>query len=102
MIVPANDNAPRHLRRVDLRFLSPCPPGFDTVLGYLAKVNPGLLDLIDRDPSATLRDGYWLCHRAKERDIKTVKVEACPWLRKQGITTVNAYPVELLEERLGD
>jgi len=87
--------------RVDIRFLSPCPPGFDTVLGYLAKHDPVVLDLLDRDPEATKRDGFWLKHRARERELEVVKVEACPWLRQNGIRWVNAYPTSLLAERFG-
>lgn len=85
--------------RVDIRFLSPCPPGYDTVLGYLAKHDPIVLELLDRDPDATKRDGYWLMHRARERGLEVVKVEACPWLRQNGIKMVNAYPQSLLAER---
>lgn len=87
--------------RVDLRLLSPCPAGYDTVLGYLAKVNPGLLELMDRSPEATQRDGFWLRHRCAESGLDWLRVDACPWLRSLGIEKVNAYPVKLLAQRFG-
>lgn len=85
--------------RVDLRYLSPVPPGYDTILGYLAKVNPEMLELIDKDPEATQRDGFWLPHQAKKRGMAVIKVDACLWLSKFGVSAVNAYPVSLLAER---
>lgn len=83
------------------RFLSEVPEGFDTVLGYLARNNPEALFLMGPDAEATARDGFWLTHRCKQRGIKPVKVEACAHLIEQGIFVVNAYPISLLEERLG-
>jgi hypothetical protein len=100
MMHAANDNEPRR-PRVDLRLLSPCPPGWDTVLGYIAKANPDLFELMDKVPSSTLRDGYWLTHRCREQGVVPLKVPACHWLRKAGIEQVNAYPLSLLEKRLG-
>ncbi|WP_018123356.1 hypothetical protein [Desulfovibrio oxyclinae] len=80
-------------------FLSDCPEGYDTVLGYLAKRHPDLLDLIDKEPEATTRDGFWLMHRCKERGIKRLRVKACPFLQAFGITEVWSYPIGLLKER---
>ena len=97
---PANDNvAPG----TPLHYVSAlCPPGWDTVLGYLAKTNPDLLNIMDRTPEATQRDGYWLTARTRKRyGVEPVKVPACLWLQRQGIETVNAYPLTLLRERLG-
>jgi hypothetical protein len=99
-MIAANDNMHRP-PRVDLTLLSPCPPGWDTVLGYIAKTNPDLFELMDKVPESTLRDGFWLTHRCRERGVKPIKVPACHWLRKAGVEAVNAYPVELLERRLG-
>jgi hypothetical protein len=87
--------------RVDLRYLSPCPTGHDTVLGYLAKHNPGVLELLDQEPDATRVDGVKLREVAKRRGIELLKVEACPWLRGFGIQTVNAYPIRLLADHFG-
>lgn len=87
--------------RVDLRYLSPCPTGYDTVLGYLAKHNPGVLELLDKEPDATRVDGIKLREAAKRRGIEWQKVEACPWLRSFGIQMVNAYPIRLLADHFG-
>jgi hypothetical protein len=54
------------------------PAGFDTVLGYLAKCHPDVLDTFDyAEPSATQRDGFWLMHRC-------VKLASClcMWSRR--------------------
>jgi hypothetical protein len=85
------------------QYMSPCPEGYDTVLGYLAKNHPADLEFMDTDPEATVRDGFWLTARAKAKGIKMCKVLAPEVLRKQGrhIEMVNAYPVSLLAERLG-
>lgn len=80
-------------------YVSPCPEGYDTILGYLAKHNPEALELIDKDPDATQRDGFWCMHRSRERGITVQKVAAPKFLAKFGIDEVNAYPIELLEER---
>ncbi|CAB4139640.1 hypothetical protein UFOVP347_50 [uncultured Caudovirales phage] len=77
------------------------PAGFDTVLGYLSKHCPEHLALIDHMPSATSRDGWWLCHRIRERGLPLHSVPACAFLRAHGIERVNAYPVGLLRERFG-
>lgn len=85
------------------QYVSPCPDGFDTVLGYIAKHRPEVLDFMDMNPEATTRDGFWLTNQAKVRKLKVCKVLAPEVLRKQGrhIEMVNAYPVSLLAERLG-
>lgn len=78
------------------------PPGFDTVLGYLAKHHPDILDEVDYgDPSVTQRDGFWCMHQAKRRGRKPVTVDAPPALRRIGIPHVNAWPVEILRHRWG-
>jgi hypothetical protein len=65
------------------------PAGFDTVLGYFSKNMPGAFELMDDPIIGTLRDGHWL-----------VKVPAPSSLMEMGINELNAYPVELLEERI--
>lgn len=78
------------------------PPGFDTVLGYLAKYHPDVLATFDyAEPAATQRDGFWLSHRTRERGLPPFTVEAPPVLREQGIMNVRAYPVALLAQRWG-
>ncbi|PBB68123.1 hypothetical protein CK228_13515 [Mesorhizobium sp. WSM4312] len=78
------------------------PVGFNTVLGYLAEVNPEALDLMGDPIADTQRDGYWLTHQASRRDIQIISVEAPAPLKAVGIEMVNAYPVELLRKRLGE
>lgn len=84
-----------------LRFVSPCPEGYDTVLGYLAAVDPWSLLAGLWDPEATQRDGFWCKHRCERKAFDVIKVPAPAVLVEQGIRTVNAYPVEVLKERLG-
>lgn len=54
---------------------------------------------MDATAEATIRDGWWLTHRCRERGIEPLKVRVCPWLARQGIFEVNAYPVDLLRRR---
>lgn len=85
--------------RVDIRYLSPCPPGYDTVLGYLAKRDPETLGMLEQDPSATADDGVWCRARCITLGLAFTTVEACPWLRLQhGVRKVHAYPVQVLHE----
>lgn len=76
------------------------PEGFDTVLGYFSKYMPGAFDLMDDPVTGTLRDGHWLTHQASRRGIGIIKVPAPQTLMEMGISELNAYPVELLEERI--
>lgn len=76
------------------------PEGYETVIGYYARYNPWALKMELDKPEATLRDGYWLMHRANERRIKVVKVPAPELFVSQGIDMVNAYPLNLLRERM--
>jgi hypothetical protein len=74
------------------------PEGRDTVLGYLAKHHPEMLELMDFDrPCATARDGFWLAHRWKQVEY----VPAPDVLRAKGILRVRCWPVALLERRFG-
>ncbi|MER8418759.1 hypothetical protein [Mesorhizobium sp. M1329] len=78
------------------------PAGYDTVLNYLARTNPEALDLMGDPVADTQRDGFWLKHQASRRDLQITSVEAPAPLKEVGIEMVNAYPIELLRERLGD
>ena len=77
------------------------PRGFETVLGYLAKRAPRLLELMEPKADSTLRDGFWLKRQSERRGYHVPKVRAPKFLRDQGIQTVNAYRLELLAERFG-
>lgn len=82
------------------------PQGYDTVLGYLAKYHPDVLDHVDYyDPTVTQRDGWKLSHQVATRALggnwDCVYVDAPPCLRLSNIERVRAYPVELLAKRWG-
>jgi hypothetical protein len=83
--------------------VSDVPPGWDTVLGYLAKYRPDILAMFDyADPSATQRDGFWLAHQVKRRGRGEVRfVLSPPILQRAGIASVRAYPLDLLQRRFG-
>jgi hypothetical protein len=87
-------------------YMSPDPrcrtAGYNTALGYLAKVNPEALALIGDILTETQRDGFWLMHKCRRKGITPIKVKAPAVLRENGIYTVNMYPVELLRERFGE
>jgi hypothetical protein len=91
-----------HEINADARYLSPCPRGYDTVLGYLAKNYPERLAIMDQTADATMRDGWWLRGECLRQDIAPVKVKAPAFLREQGIEEVNAYPYALLHHRFSD
>lgn len=78
------------------------PKSYDTVLGFLAKHHPDVLECFDyTDPTATQRDGYWLAHRCREQGIPPTYVDAPPVLQERDIVQVRAYPIDLLEQRWG-
>lgn len=82
-------------------FVSPdVPDGYDTVLGYLAKTQKGILRSMDEPVLSTYRDSLWLVSQASMRKIATVYVEAPEASKMLGFDKVMAFPVELLEERL--
>lgn len=84
----------------DPDFKSPgVPEGYETVVGYLSQYETRVWELMDHYAEATQRDGWWLMHKARERKLNVFKVQACPWLVRQGIFEVNAYPIALLIER---
>jgi hypothetical protein len=75
------------------------PEDYETVVGYLSQYEARVWELMDHYAEVTQRDGWWLMHRARERNLNVYKVQACPWLIRQGIFEVNAYPISLLRER---
>lgn len=82
-------------------YLSPCPAGFNTVIGYMAIHHPAALEIIEDIVEGTQRDGFWLTRRCRLRYLPIVKVCAPLVLQELGIREVNAYPEFLLEERMG-
>jgi hypothetical protein len=99
-LLPAFQKKPCGFAATD-DFKSVTPKGWNTVLGYLAVEQPAMLALMEEPVSDTVRDGCWLVHRCRELHIEPIKVPAPAIARAQGITEVNAYPVSLLERRLG-
>lgn len=77
------------------------PPGYDTILGYLATTSPEMLELMEEPVADTCRDGWWLRHRCRERGDEPIKVMAPRVCQDRGIEVVNAYPLDLLERRFG-
>ncbi|MEY9719252.1 hypothetical protein ABIA22_001742 [Sinorhizobium fredii] len=76
------------------------PKGYNTVVGFLAETHPEVLDLMDDPVSGTARDGYWLTHRANRTGRTVHKVDAPAPFKDMGIDELNAYPLDLLAERL--
>lgn len=83
-------------------YLTACPEGYDTVVGWLSVNRPDVIVTLGDAPACTQRDGFWLMHRCRERGIPEVWVRAPKVLADQGIDKVRAYPADLLAERLGE
>lgn len=83
----------------------PMPEGYATIFDWIMdnreRIDPArLLDVFADPRFTTARDAFWCCHRARERGIEYVHVPAPNVIAAQCDTaTVNAYPVELIEER---
>lgn len=77
--------------------------GYDTVLGFLSKHDPFILEMMVCPVEETQRDGFWLMHRARERGLTSISVPAPKVVRDlyPSIETVKAWPVALLHERFG-
>lgn len=82
-------------------YTTPCPEGWDTVVGYLAKHRPEVIAALGEAAEVTQRDGFWLMHRTRERGLPVVWVRASRVLQEQDVMQVRAWPVDLLSERLG-
>ncbi|RWP18886.1 MAG: hypothetical protein EOR00_09635 [Mesorhizobium sp.] len=89
--VPSNPTSP---------WDSAVPEGYDTVVGYFARTLPSAFDMMEDPIFGTQRDGFWCSNQARARDIQVVRVEAPEAMKQIGIETINAYPIELLEERI--
>ena len=82
-------------------FGSPCVPGYDTVVGYLAKYHPEMIDLLSDPIADTRRDGILLARECKRKGRDVHKVDAPTIFQDEGIATLNSYPVDLLKVRFG-
>lgn len=82
-------------------FASDCPPGYDTVVGYLAKYHPDMLDLLADPIADTRRDGILLNRECKKLGRDVVKVDAPTIFQEEGVATLNSFPIEMLKVRFG-
>ena len=88
---------------VDLnKFLSPCPPGYDTVLGYLAKHQPDTVLGMTDPVSGTINDGRRMRDMAARLGAQVIKVPASVAVASVGADSVNAYPTEILSRYFED
>lgn len=76
------------------------PPGYNTIIGFLAETHPEMIDLMDDPISGTARDGYRLTHKAHREGRVIHKVEAPEAFVEQGIVCLNAYPIDLLRTHM--
>lgn len=78
--------------------------GFDTVMSYIAREEPTLMELALDPVRDHIADGKRIAHVARCRRLPVLKVEApAPIKQRYGkIKTVNAYPTHLLAEYFSD
>jgi hypothetical protein len=77
------------------------PEGYDTVLGYLSRERPEIVDLMSDPIGDTLKDSFTLKADCVKDDATVETVDAPPALRERGIMQINAYPLEYLATRFG-
>lgn len=95
--------APKQQPTRDLsRFSTVCPPGYDTIVGWVAKNRYDIVENLGTAAWLHSRDGFWIANRTRNKGKAVEKVVAPPVLREQGIEQVNAYPVEVIAERFAD
>lgn len=77
------------------------PKGYDTILGYIAKNFPDRITTLGEEAmvASTLRDGFWCKNECRRRSLAPIKVKAPVAAAEDGIETVNAYPIEVLQAR---
>jgi hypothetical protein len=78
------------------------PEGYDTLLGYLAKNHPGILDHVDYyDPTTTMHWGWELANRCRLCEEKEARYALAPdcFRDNPSIHTVRAYPLAILKWR---
>lgn len=76
--------------------------GYDTIVGWVSKNRPDIVENMGTQAWLHTRDGFWLTNQCKKRGLKVHKVRAPEVLVDQGIEEVNAYPVELIAERFDE
>ena len=75
------------------------PEGYDTVLGYLSREQPEIINLMSEPIGDTLTDSLSLKAKCVKDDAAVETVDAPPALLERGITQINAYPVEYLVDQ---
>ena len=75
------------------------PDGYDTVLGYLAREQPEIINLMSEPIGDTLKDSLSLKAKCVKADTLVETVDAPPALRERGIMQINAYPLDYLVDR---
>jgi len=88
-------------KAVDRRYFTPTemPPGYDTVVGFLAVWHPEMLEGMDDLAMDTMQLGLKAARLCKAKGIKPIKVEAPEALGDdRHIISVNAYPHAILHE----
>ncbi len=92
-------NEPIEVRPVGSIYSSECPAGYDTILGYISKQNPEALDLF-KDPFFDTRADAWKLRNQCQRDgLQVHTVDAPEIAHGDGITSLPAFPVELLRRK---
>lgn len=78
--------------------------GYDTVLGYLSKYDPVVMDLTLDPVFDTVADGKALAQKCRARGATILRVAACKHIKQRypKVTHVNAYPINLLAEHYGN
>jgi len=81
---------------------SACPPGYDTVVGYLMEHDPVTWAMMDQTADSFRQDDYLLKRRAKLKGVPTKHIASPPWLVRQGIFEVRSFPISFLREYFGE
>ena len=92
-------NEPIEVGPVDSVYASECPPGYDTILGYISKQNPETLDLLKDLFYDTRADAWRLRHMCQRDGLQIHSVEAPEIAHEDGQTSLPAFPVELLRRK---
>jgi hypothetical protein len=79
-----------------------CPDGYDTAVGYLTQYLPHLWDLMDQMAEGLMGDDLRLKRQARAEGVSTKHIASPPWLVRQGIFEVRAYPIPFLREYFGE
>lgn len=76
------------------KYQSDCQPGYDTIVGYLSKVYPEVLDLLEDPMRDTVALGKAV---ASEEDARAMPVYAPDCFKKRGCHIINSYPIRVID-----